>query len=550
MDEPRLFLGGRVALHAGDCLDVLRGLPDNSIDAINTDPPYALTSITERFGGEGAAPAQFGTDGAFARASRGFMGKKWDTGERAFSVEFWRECLRVLKPGGHLVAFSGTRTYHRMAVAIEDAGFDIRDQLAWAYGTGFPKSHNVSKALQRRRVEDVSAVRVICRAVRDAMDARDLKSKDLVLHFGGCHPRLIDHWAARDTDSQPALPTWQQWETLTALLALDRSLDAEVRRLNDRKGLAGDAWTTAEVLAEHDGVPGGFGEHRFSSRDRTIREATDEAAEWVGWQTALKPAWEPICLARKPVEGTVAENCLKWGTGALNVGGCRVGQDSVTTRLQSMAAVHGGAFGDPATSAARRGLEATISDPRVGRYPANIVHDGSAEVASCFPMVDEVSASRFFYSAKADGDDRHGLNHPTIKPVDLMRWLARLTCRKGGTILDPFAGTGTTAEAAYWEGCNAVLVEREEEYQAAIAIRMGLVLAGPDEKKRARTKLAAAEGLPLFGGVEAEPAPFARGVLGGFADDALTAQERGKAATARKARARANDKSQSGAAQP
>jgi site-specific DNA-methyltransferase (adenine-specific) len=465
MDEPRLFLGGRVALHAGDCLDVLRGLPDNSIDAINTDPPYALTSITDRFGAEGAAPAQFGTDGAFARASRGFMGKKWDTGERAFSVEFWRECLRVLKPGGHLVAFSGTRTYHRMAVAIEDAGFDIRDQLAWAYGTGFPKSHNVGRAIDRKA-----------------------------------------------------------------------GVERQIIRANpNRRAVSG---------VSYEGVYAGGNTGAAS----ITAPATDEAAQWEGWGTALKPAWEPICLARKPVEGTVAENCLKWGTGALNVGGCRIGTDSVSTQIRALDAIHGGALGDPAVAAARRGLETTISDPRVGRYPANIVHDGSAEVASCFPMADEVSASRFFYSAKADGDDRHGLNHPTIKPVDLMRWLARLTCRKGGTILDPFAGTGTTAEAAYWEGCNAVLVEREEEYQAAIAIRMGLVLAGPDEKKRARTKLAAAEGLPLFGGVEAESAPYARGVLGAFADDALTAQERGKAATARKARARANDKSQSDAA--
>lgn len=455
MTEPRLFLGDRVALHCGDCLDRLRLLADSSIDAIVTDPPYALTSISDRFGKEGAAPAQFGTDGAFARASRGFMGKTWDTGERAFAVDFWAECLRVLKPGGHVVAFSGTRTYHRLAVAIEDAGFEIRDQLAWAYGTGFPKSHNVSKAIDRK-----------------AGAEREVVSE----HHTG-------------------------W-----------------------KGTLGGK-----------GALGGLGENEDVRRVTVA--ATDEAVEWDGWGTALKPAWEPICLGRKPLEGTVVENVLKWGTGALNTGACKIGEESVTTRLQSLAAIHNGALGDPTVAAARRGLDTTISAPRTGRYPANILHDGSPEVVAAFPSVagggdsrgkgagkrpggfgdvgadkgasepcgqlysDAGSAARFFYSAKADGDDRHGLNHPTIKPVDLMRWLVRLTCRKGGTVLDPFAGTGTTAEAAYWEGCKAVLVEREEEYQACIAKRMSLVLAGPDEKKRARTKLDAPEGLPLFGHV-------------------------------------------------
>ena len=138
-----------IDLRQGDCIEVLRTLPDNSVDSVVCDPPYHLTSIVKRFGKEGSAPAQFGTDGAFARASKGFMGKEWDGGDIAFRTDVWKECLRVLKPGGHLLAFGGSRTYHRLAVAVEDAGFEIRDQIMWVYGSGFPKSHNIGKKIDR-----------------------------------------------------------------------------------------------------------------------------------------------------------------------------------------------------------------------------------------------------------------------------------------------------------------------------------------------------------------------------------------------------------------
>lgn len=144
------FLDGKVTMHCGDSREVLKQLPDCSIDSVVTDPPYALVSIGKRFGKDGAAPAKVGKTGAYARASAGFMGQKWDNGSIAFDPEFWADVLRVLKPGGHLVAFSGTRTYHRMACAIEDAGFEIRDMLSWLYGSGFPKSHDVAKQLDKR----------------------------------------------------------------------------------------------------------------------------------------------------------------------------------------------------------------------------------------------------------------------------------------------------------------------------------------------------------------------------------------------------------------
>jgi site-specific DNA-methyltransferase (adenine-specific) len=377
------FLNGRVTLHAGDSRDVLKTIPDCSIDSIVTDPPYALVSIVKRFGKSDSAPAK-GNE-AYQRASAGFMGKQWDTGETAFATEFWAECLRVLKPGGHVVAFSGTRTYHRMACAIEDAGFEIRDQLQWLYGSGFPKSHN-----------------------------------------------------------------------------------------------AGD-----------------------------------------GWGTALKPACEPVCFGRKSLIGTVAANVLEHGTGAINIDGCRIETDPTVDdpRLGGNGDWSGEKLGYHGSDNISR-----HPSSKLGRWPANIIHDGSEEVIAAFPETtsgvlkagtirnsenkiygkgmaaagiaatdydtggDSGSAARFFYTAKADADDRLGSKHPTVKPVDLMQWLCRLVTPKGGTVLDPFAGTGTTGEAAFREGFNAVLIEREEEYQADIRRRMALCMAGPDERKRESIK--------------------------------------------------------------
>ena len=248
------FHDGRVTLHAGDCLDALRAMPEACVDSVVTDPPYHLASIVKRFGAEGAAGCRDyeGGTGAYKRAARGFMGKQWDGGDIAFRVELWREVFRVLKPGGHLVAFSGTRTYHRMACAIEDAGFEIRDQLAWVYGTGFPKSHDVSKGIEKRRLEDAEPVRAICRAIRFQMDDRGLKSGDMTQLFGSCSARLIDHWAARDTDSQPALPTPSQWAKLVDIFPDLSALTPEADRLNARKGDFGADWQAREVTGSVD----------------------------------------------------------------------------------------------------------------------------------------------------------------------------------------------------------------------------------------------------------------------------------------------------------
>lgn len=588
MIKPRGFLGGKVELFGGDCREVIRQMPDNSIDAVCTDPPYALVSIAKRFGNSNPADVEKnalarkikgqGTS-PHGRAAAGFMGKKWDTGEAAFAVEFWAEVFRVLKPGGYVLAFGGTRTYHRLACAVEDAGFEIRDQvkfahesgtdgaaflaslndeqraqflklleadelgqLSWAYGSGFPKSHNVSKGMAKRRVEDVEPVRVVCRVIRAAMDRKGLKSKDLTAHFDDCNPRLIDHWAARDTDSQPSLPTPDQWRVLAHILDLRgddgfAEIDREVARLNDRKGTHGERWLSAEVVGEITVDSPGFGaEHRFTG-DRSIRALDDEAAKWEGWGTALKPAWEPIVMARKPLIGTIVENVLEHGTGAINVDGARIHADDAKAQAYTVKRTAPGATQN-ATGERKFADVVYEGETKDGRWPANIVHDGSDEVVGAFPEAGGAfapvtgkeptghgfsgnvygapgkqgrqgsdqrdgggSAARFFYSAKADAGDRLGSKHPTVKPVDLMRWLVRLVTPPGGVVLDPFAGTGSTGEAAYLEGFRAVLIEREEEYQADIARRFELV-GHPTRRAavaKSKNKLQGAEGTPLFG---------------------------------------------------
>lgn len=457
-----------VTLHCGDNRDVLRAMPDCSVDSVVTDPPYALVSIVKRFGADNAAPCKVpeGGTGAYARASGGFMGKKWDTGEVAFDPAFWNECLRVLKPGGHLIAFSGTRTYHRIACAIEDAGFEIRDQIGWAYGSGFPKSHDVSKGIDKMLGADREKV-------------RDTNPRNPKATGGG------------------------------------------------RDGMEGATRPWIETA-----IARGYHE-----KDGPI-PATAAAAAWDGWGTALKPAWEPVVVARKPLIGTVAENLLTHGAGAINIDGCRV--DGPKGWCDSKQYNPGHLAGGSKDTAEYQDNSLNPSKA-LGRWPANIIHDGSDEVLAAFPESsgqqgalkggeaskaeiygkfgpklaheprnDSGSAARFFYTAKADANDRLGSKHPTVKPVDLMQWLVRLVTPKGGLVLDPFAGTGTTAEACIREGMRCVLIEREEEYQADIRRRMKLAMAGPDERKRESIKAKHADKPadfgPLFGGTETPPA--------------------------------------------
>jgi len=378
------FAQDGVTLYHGDCREILQGLPDESVSAIVTDPPYGLA----------------------------FMGKKWDYDVPA--VEVWAECLRVLKPGGHLLAFAGTRTQHRMAVRIEDAGFEIRDMIAWVYGSGFPKSLDVSKAIDKA-----------------AGAEREVVSKQ------------VTKWTATGR--------------------------------NERYG-----------KLDYFETEGGYEVRSITA------PATDAARQWSGWGTALKPALEPITVARKPLIGTVAENVLTHGTGGINVDGCRVGTSkNVPASVSKKAPAN--CYGKFAEGGETTGIGG--HDPNLGRWPANLIHDGSEEVVGLFPDAgggygvrggragatvgdfgmgatmetvgfgDTGSAARFFYTAKADKADRGpGNNHPTVKPVDLMRYLVRLVCPIGGVVLDPFSGSGTTLAAAQAEGCLAIGVEREAAY--------------------------------------------------------------------------------------
>lgn len=347
-----------VELLHGDCLERLQDLPDCSVDAIVTDPPYGLS----------------------------FMGRKWDYDVPA--SEIWEQCLRVLKPGGHLLAFAGTRTQHRMCVNIEDAGFEIRDMIAWVYGSGFPKSLDLSKAIDK------------------AAGAERKPDK---------HTKRTTHVRHALSDSCAAV----------------------------RCGICGKS------------------RNGTSCKCALPQPATPAAQQWEGWGTALKPALEPITVARKPIKGTVAQNVLEHGTGGINIDGCRVAH-SEECRMMSPSQAHIDNPSDKCRQAGTR--EAVLELKPEGRWPANLMHDGSEEVVELLLKTDG-SAARFFYCAKASKADREDGNfHPTVKPTDLMAYLCRLVTPPGGIVLDPFMGSGSTGKAAMREGFGFVGIEREAEY--------------------------------------------------------------------------------------
>lgn len=401
-----------------DCIEAMKAMLDNSVDSIVTDPPYEL----------------------------GFMGKSWDASGIAFNIEVWQEALRVIKPGGHLIAFSGSRTYHRMAVAIEDAGFQIRDQIMWVYGSGFPKSHNISKGIDKA---------------------------------AGAEREVIGEM------KNPATP---------------------------RVGTFNASFDEAFITAP----------------------ATAAAQQWDGWGTALKPAHEPMVLARKPLEGTVANNVLTFGTGGLNIDGSRVGSEVMPSSTGEV--LSNGKYSDKVWD----------TPEKTGRFPANFIHDGSDEVVALFPQGgasgkasgptmtgestsnsrgkfngvedspfynDSGSAARFFYCAKASKRDRNeGLegfevkkagsmaggedkrengrshlpnfsanHHPTVKPTSLMQYLVRLVTPPNGIVLDPFMGSGSTGKACAYEGFDFIGIDQSAEYVAIAQARIDFALADKSE---------------------------------------------------------------------
>jgi DNA modification methylase len=446
----------------------MAAIPDNSIDSIVTDPPYGLS----------------------------FMGKKWDYDVP--SVEIWAECLRVLKPGGHLLAFAGTRTQHRMAVRIEDAGFEIRDMIAWVYGSGFPKSLDVSKAIDKMDAAQEQG-------------ARRLRFTSWV-RSTGITSRQIDEATGTNMGghyitaaSQPAIMTREHLEQCRHLLG---DVPEWVEREADIRSVESRNFAEREVVGKARRVPDSkvtrphfaaiSGDGTASREYFDTAPATEAARQWAGWGTALKPALEPITVARKPLIGTVAENVLAHGTGALNVDGCRVGNNAGWSYPNGRGGSgwHG-----------RESLSANLSEPMAatqGRWPANLIHDGSEEVVGLFPVTtsgalnaghkqgagsfgkvggdyitgnygnDSGSAARFFYCAKASKRDRNeGNNHPTVKPTDLMRYLCRLVTPPGGTVFDPFMGSGSTGKAAAIEGFSFIGAEMQKEYFDIAVARIG-----------------------------------------------------------------------------
>ena len=467
-----------------DCISAMKEMPDNSVDSIVTDPPYEL----------------------------GFMGKSWDSSGIAFNVEVWQEALRVLKPGGHLIAFSGSRTYHRMAVAIEDAGFEIRDQIMWVYGSGFPKSHNVSKGIDKTNGESNRLLKFT-----NWMRTTGLKAKeiDLLLRKHNLISQTSNMAVHFFNDGQPQIATAAMWKVIRPLIAdVPQWVDELVDRIEAER----------EVVGKYETDMGGLGGERLGNAGGEITTASTPAAkQWDGWGTALKPAHEPMVLARKPLIGTVANNVLTFGTGGLNIDASRVGSGTGETKTVNYPDIRGNNYNNASGS-----VEYTVTDQ--GRWPANFIHDGSDEVVALFPDTnkgtartgrvggqnglyenghdpdhigtwygDSGSAARFFYCAKASKRDRNeglegfapirkvfmatkngtgepskGLErfttepsanfHPTVKPTDLMRYLCRLVTPPNGIVLDPFMGSGSTGKAAMLESFDFIGIEQDSNY--------------------------------------------------------------------------------------
>ena len=396
----------------GDCIEQMQKLKDEGkqIDSVVTDPPYHLTSIVKRYGKEGSAPAK-DRDGLYQRQATGFMGKEWDGGDIAFRKETWELTYDLLKPGGYLLAFSASRNYHRMAIAIEDAGFEIRDQIMWLYGSGFPKSLNIGKGVDKKQGNDREIVGQNSDILKkQAKDLREGKRK------------ILD------------------------------SLNSGASNRNN-----------------------GF--------SNVSADITKGNSEYEGWGTALKPAHEPIVMARKPLsEKSIVDNILKHRTGGINIDGCRIKSEDNPVKWTKP---RGGIWKTDSDA------KAELVENKKGRFPANVMHNGLEEEWARYFYCPKTSKSERNQGldnfetkkmgmsggaqSKGEGYDKAqsiGLNrviekkntHPTVKPVELMRYLCRLVTPKGGVVLDPFMGSGSTGMAAKHEGFDFIGIEKDKEY--------------------------------------------------------------------------------------
>ena len=483
----------------GNCLDLMKTLEDNSVDSIVTDPPYGLSEQPDIM-----KVLECWMRSEDYRQGKGFMGKEWDSFVPGPAI--WREVYRVLKPGGHVLAFSGTRTYDLTVLAVRMAGFEIRDMISWVYGSGMPKSHNIGKAIDAKVQYGKS---------NSVALTKSEKTRPVV---GEVLRVVSSNRSAKEGD------------TLHGVKAnMERFLNTELKNI--------------PVTAP----------------------ATPEAAQWEGWGTALKPSLEPVVLARKPLGGTVAENVLRHGTGGLNIDGCRVEylseDDKASATPQGKCTSHDESSIGAKPNIGQSTERITFERPEQrGRWPANFIHDGSDEVLDIFPITksiasktpheayegegvtgmikgrsdasnqrdDEGSAARFFYCAKASKSDRdEGLEdltltpsymvqngsktsgtpdgvrwerktmnhnpHPTVKPTSLMSYLCRLITPPGGLVLDPFMGSGSTGKAAMLEGFQFIGMDMDAEYCEVAKTRLEHALKSLEKpletKKKSPKKL-------------------------------------------------------------
>jgi site-specific DNA-methyltransferase (adenine-specific) len=531
----KTFHDGKVILHAGDCLEHIKALPENSIDAVVTDPPYHLTSIVKRFGAEDAAPCKVGKTGAYARASRGFMGKVWDGGDIAFQPELWAEVLRVLKPGGHMVCFGGTRTYHRMVCAIEDAGFEIRDQLAWVYGSGFPKSHNVGNGwgtalkpawepicLARKPLSEATVAANVLRWGTGALNIDGCRIEAALGDKGewpitnrrhddvaytlapvltdqakGCWPANLCH------DGSPEVMAGFPVLTSKSTASVDGRPHGTTfggnKMSEDIKGTwFGDSGSAARFFAsfpqEGNQCPSinghaSFAESSFVLSSKAAVSALSHVVEASTQRLVLHP--QSYRARDMNVSALLFDGIGTLLTGTIQNIEKRFLRGLRLERL-SLSDSHAKIVATPNPTGT---ITITISLLKSSGFVGAAMFDltGTSLEAGASD-----SAKRFHYTSKADANDRLNSKHPTVKPVDLMQWLVRLVCPKGATVLDPFAGTGTTGAASFIEGRRCVLIEREAEYLADIERRMELLLSGRDERARKLAQAEPHETLPLF----------------------------------------------------
>ena len=444
MKTPWISPDRRIALYHGDCLDVLPGLERSAIDSVITDPPYGLS----------------------------FIGKTWDHGVPG--PEFWRAVADVCKPGTLMMAFGGTRTFHRLACAIEDAGWEIRDTIMWIYGSGFPKSLDVGKAIDKSGGKQIGWFGQWLRKWRKETATPMREVAALFPSKTGGMTGCVSNW-----ELGLNIPSPEQFNLIAATFGLPFE---SIEQL-EREVIGKAPWSNS---AKHF-TPGE--DHTQRVNLDVTSPATDAAKTWDGWGTALKPAHEPITVAMKALDGTFAQNALTHGVAGLNVDGCRVGVEGGTRKAGPPSYKPGSTLGASLNGGGVEPIDA-------GRWPANVIHDGSDEVMAEFAKASESgpdhrslppgtggmwkgfsntpfgptypdsgSAARFFYTAKASPAERgEGNTHPTVKPLALMKYLAKLTrTPASGVVLDPFMGSGTTAIAAHQTGRSFVGIEKDEE---------------------------------------------------------------------------------------